>query len=103
MAFLCYAKIKLNGFNNHFFTNISKRQAKNLNAWEWTIVSVHLKKANGRMKVATHILVALAKVIHGLMSECKVLQVKRKINWQNKEVPEVTWMSGSGIKISCIS
>lgn len=44
----------------------------------------------------------MTKVIHGLMSECKVPQVTRKVDGKDIWIVS-TWMPGSEIEIPCIT
>lgn len=79
---------------------------KVLNAWESEnqlnqhVLSIYLKKTIQRMKIIWHIPDALAKVVDGMMSERKVLQVIDKIdNKKQRTAPEGTWVSAGQIEI----
>ena len=54
------------------------------------------------MKIIGHIPDALAKLVHGVMSEWKILQMIDKIDEKHKIAPEGTCMPGGGIGIVCI-
>ena len=54
------------------------------------------------MKIIGHIPDALAKLVHGVMSEWKILQMIDKIDEKHKIAPEGTCMPGGGIGIACI-
>ena len=66
------------------------------------VISVYWKKTNQRMKIIGHIPDALAKLVHGVMSEWKILQMIDKIDEKHKIAPEGTCMPGGGIGIACI-
>ena len=63
-----------------------------------------MKKTNERMKVIKHILLdALAKVINGLISEYKILQVTAESDGEHRVLPKETWVYGSEIEIPWIT
>ena len=64
-------------------------------------VSVHLKKTNQRIKVTGNIPNTLAKIVHGMMSEWMVLQVRAKTDGKHKGVAEGAWVSIGEIQVSC--
>ena len=64
-------------------------------------VSVHLKKTNQRIKVTGNILNTLAKIVHGMMSEWMVLQVRAKTGGKHKGAAEGAWVSIGEIQVSC--
>ena len=56
------------------------------------------------MKVIKHILLdALAKVINGLISEYKILQVTAESDGERRVLPKETWVYGSEIEIPWIT
>ena len=61
-------------------------------------VSIHQNKLM-KKKVIGHMPDALTKVVHGLMSEWKLLQVKVKTDGQQRDAPEGAWMPNDGINI----
>ena len=55
------------------------------------------------MKFIRHIPDTMAKVVHGLISEWKVLQVRVKIDGKHGSAPGGTLVSVAGIEISCFN
>ena len=54
------------------------------------------------MNLTGHIPDALAKLVHGLMSEWKVLQVIVKTTWKHRCALKGTWVHDGEIGIPCI-
>lgn len=46
------------------------------------------------MNISGNIPYVLAKIVDGLMSEWKVLQVLDEIDWKHSVSPEATWVPG---------
>ena len=66
------------------------------------VISVYSKKTNLGMKIIRQISDALAKVVDGLMSGWKAIQVIIKTDTKHRIAPEETWVSGGEIKFPCI-
>ena len=70
--------------------------------WGEHKISVHPKKTNQRTKTIGRTPDTLAKVIDGLTSEWKALQMIDKTDRKDRVAPEGTWVHGGGIEIPCI-
>ena len=66
------------------------------------VVSFHLKETNQKMIVIGNIPDTLAKLVHGLMSDWKVLQVIANTDGKHRDAPERTWVLVGGTEITNI-
>ena len=64
-------------------------------------VSVHSKKPKQRINITGNIPDTLAKIVHGVMSEWMVLQVRAKTDAKHNGAAERAWVSIGEIEIPC--